>query len=82
MNVNVEYKPSNVGIIDDNETKFAYQFKAGAAYRITDTLDIYGEYAYRGTDDIKLQNELFAGDLEVENKQHLLGIGIRYRFSM
>ena len=82
MNVNVEFKPSNVGIVDDNETKFAYQLKAGAAYRITDTLDIYGEYAYRATDDIKVQNELFPGDLEVENQQHLLGIGVRYRFSI
>ena len=82
MNVNVEFNPSNVGIIDDSETKFAYQLKAGAAYRITDSLDLYGEYAYRATDDIEVKNELFPGDLEVENKQHLLGIGVRYRFSL
>lgn len=80
MNVNVKYEPSNVGIIDDDETKFAYQLKAGLGYRLTDHFDVYGEYAFRGSDDIEVQNDLFPGDLEVENQQHLLSLGVRYRF--
>ena len=80
MNVNVKFEPSNVSIIDDDETKFAYQLKAGLGYRLTEQFDVYGEYAFRGTDDIEVKNNLFPGDLEVENQQHLLSLGIRYRF--
>jgi len=80
MNVNVKFNPSDIGIIDDDETKFAYQLKAGLAYRIAEQFDVYGEYAFRGTDDIKVQNDLFPGDLEIENQQHLLSLGVRYRF--
>ncbi|WP_419175513.1 outer membrane beta-barrel protein [Desulfosediminicola sp.] len=77
----VEFKPSGVTIVDDDETKFGFQFRAGAAYSITEYTDIYGEYTYRITDDIEVENSLFPGDLEIENEQHLLSAGVRYRFT-
>lgn len=80
MSVDVEYKPSGVKIIDDDESKIGIQFKAGATYRCTETIDIYGEYAYRMTDDVEVDNSLFPGTLEIENKQHLFSLGMRYRF--
>lgn len=79
MSVDVEYEPSGVKIIDDDESKFGFQLKAGATYRCTDTIDIYGEYAYRMTDDVEVDNSLFPGKLEVENKQHLISLGVRFR---
>lgn len=76
----VEFKPSGVKIIDDDETVFGFQARAGAAYSITQYTDIYGEYTYRITDDIDVNNSLFPGDLSIENEQHLLSVGVRYRF--
>ncbi|MBM9512152.1 outer membrane beta-barrel protein [Desulfogranum marinum] len=81
MAVDVEYEPSGVKIIDDDETKVGFQLKAGATYRCTDTIDIYGEYAFRMTDDVEVDNSLFPGKLDIENKQHLVSIGLRYRFA-
>ena len=78
--VNVKYNPSGVNVIDDGETKFAYQVKAGLAWMMTEQWEVYGEYAYRATDDIETDNDLFPGTLDIENQQNLLSIGARYRF--
>jgi opacity protein-like surface antigen len=79
--VDVEYSPSGVGIIDGDETKFAYQAKAGASWAVTPGWEVYGEYAYRATEDIDLQNDLFPGSLSIENEQHAVSLGARYRFT-
>lgn len=78
--VQVTYRPSGVGIIDDSEGKLAWQVKGGASWAITDKIDLFGEAVYRATDDVELQNDLFPGTLNVENKQTVLSIGARYRF--
>ncbi|MEL7480473.1 MAG: outer membrane beta-barrel protein [Pseudomonadota bacterium] len=78
--VDVEYAPSGVGIIDDGETKFAYQIKAGATVKVTEQVDAYTEYAFRATDDIETDNVLFPGTLDIENRQNLLMFGLRYTF--
>ncbi|MEL6661982.1 MAG: outer membrane beta-barrel protein [Pseudomonadota bacterium] len=80
LDVDVEYSPSGVGIIDDGETKFAYQLKAGASVQVTDTWELYGEYAYRASDDIEVNNDLFPGTLDIENTQNIFSIGARYTF--
>ncbi len=76
----VQYEPSGVGIIDDTESGFAYQLKAGGTLRVTDAWEVYGEYAYRASEDVELDNQLFPGSLEVENEQNVFSIGARYRF--
>ena len=58
----------------------AYQLKAGATYRLNDTFELYGEYAYRATEDIETNNDLFPGTLEIENQQNIFSVGARYRF--
>ncbi|MDX1293486.1 MAG: porin family protein [Hyphomonas sp.] len=78
--VDVTYNPSAVGVVDGGETKFAYQVKAGATWLVTDTWEVYGEYAYRATEDIELDNDLFPGTLDIENQQNLFSVGVRYRF--
>jgi len=78
--VNVTYNPSDVGVIDDGETKLAYQVKAGLTWMVNETWEVFGEYAYRATDDIELDNDLFPGTLNIENQQNLLSFGARYRF--
>ena len=78
--VNVTYNPSGVGVIDDGETKLAYQVKAGLTWMVNETWEVFGEYAYRATDDIELDNDLFPGTLNIENQHNLLSFGARYRF--
>lgn len=78
--VSVTYRPSGVGIIDDSEGKLAYQLKAGATWSVSERIDLYGEAAYRATDDVELQNQLFPGTLNIENRQTVFSIGARYKF--
>lgn len=76
----VTYKPSGVKIIDGDDTVFAWQVKAGATWKLSDRWDVYGEYAYRQSEDVELQNRLFPGNLSIENQQNVLSVGVRYRF--
>lgn len=78
--VSVTYRPSGVGIIDDSEGKFGWQIKGGASWALTEQMELFGEAAYRATDDISLSNDLFPGTLDIENTQTVLSIGARYRF--
>lgn len=78
--IDVDYSPSGIGVISESESKLAYQVKAGASYMLENSWELYGEYAYRATDDVELNNELFPGTLSIENKQNVFSIGARYRF--
>lgn len=79
--VDVDFSPSAVEIIDENETAFAYQLMAGLNYALTDNFDLFTEYAFRGTPDVTVDIDLFPGELEVENRQHLISAGLRFKFS-
>lgn len=78
--VNVEYSPSAIGIIDDGQTKFVYQGKAGVTLNFDSPLEIFGEVAYRATGDVETDNDLFPGTLDIENKQTSFSAGLRYKF--
>ncbi|MEL7040903.1 MAG: outer membrane beta-barrel protein [Pseudomonadota bacterium] len=80
MDVSVTYEPSGISVIDDSEGKFGYQVKAGATWMLNPQWEVFGEYAYRATEDIELDNQLFPGTLEIENTQNVFSIGARYKF--
>jgi opacity protein-like surface antigen len=79
--VKVDYSPSGVGIIDDKDTAFAWQLKGGVTWQFDPRWEAYGEYAYRKTDDVTFDNQLFPGSLDIENAQSVFSIGMRYRFN-
>lgn len=79
--VDVTYNPSGVGIIDGDDTVFAWQLKAGVTMDMGENWQIYGEYAYRQSEDVELENQLFPGSLEIENKQNVFSIGARWKLS-
>ena len=78
--VKVDYRPSAIGVIDDSQTKFAYQGKAGVTVVFDSPLEVFGEVAYRATDDVETTNDLFPGNLDIENKQTSFSAGLRYKF--
>ena len=78
--VSVTYQPSGISVIDDSEGKFAYQLKAGATYKLQNQWEVFGEYAYRASEDIELDNQLFPGTLDIENTQNVFSVGVRYTF--
>ena len=78
--VEVTYQPSGISVIDDSEGKFGYQIKAGATYQLQNQWEVFGEYAYRATEDLEFDNQLFPGTLDIENTQNVFSIGARYKF--
>jgi opacity protein-like surface antigen len=79
--VNVDYSPSGVGIINGDDTAFAWQLKGGVTWKMDQNWEAYGEYAYRQTDDISLDNKLFPGTLDIENTQSVFSVGVRFKFN-
>ena len=78
--VDVTYAPSGIGVVDDGQTKFAYQGKAGVTLGFDAPVEVFGEVAYRATSDIEAENTLFPGTLDVENKQLAFSAGLRFTF--
>ncbi len=78
--VSVSYNPSGISVIDDSEGKFGYQVKVGATWRLQNQWEVFGEYAYRATEDLEFDNQLFPGTLEIENTQNVFSVGARYKF--
>jgi len=78
--IDVNYRPSAIQIIDDRETEFAYQGKAGVTLNFDSPFELYGEAVYRASADADSGNILFPGNLDVENKQTSFSIGARYTF--
>lgn len=76
----IRYNPSGVGIIDDSATRFAYQLMAGVTFRLAQSVDLFGQYAYRDGTDPEVDVDLFPARLKVENNQQLVSAGLRFRF--
>ncbi len=78
--IDVDYMPSGITVISDNGDAFGYQFKAGASYQTSSPVEVFGEFTYRSSEDVELQNSLFPGTLDIENEQTVFAAGVRYRF--
>lgn len=78
--VNVEYAPSGVGIVDDTEMSAFFQAMAGGSYAISDSTAFYGGYRYRVYEDAETDSALIPAGLDVENASHILELGVRYSF--
>lgn len=77
--VDVTFNPSGVGIIDDDDTAFAYQVKVGATLNFSDRWEAFAEYGWREA-DIEADASLIPASLDIENEQGLLSVGMRYKF--
>ncbi len=78
--VDVNYSPSNVKIGIAKKTVFAYQAMAGATFKISPGLELYGQYTYRAADRAKIPLSLLPATLGVESKQSLISVGLRIPF--
>lgn len=61
--------------LDDGGMSWAYQGIAGAAYGLTDNLDLTLDYRYFSAPDVNLDN-----DIDAEYSAHNVMLGVRYTF--
>lgn len=59
-----------------NNWVFAYQGIAGVTYQVNPSLDVFADYRYFGTEDVKVD-----GDVDVENNGHTGILGVRWTFA-
>ena len=76
--VDVLYAPSGVGIIDSDDTVFAYQLIVGASLDINDSTKAFGNIRYRKSSDVSVSSTLLPASFDVENESIVLDIGVRF----
>lgn len=80
-NVEVEYSPSNVDIIDDDDDVFAWQIMGGVSYAFNDQFEVTGSIRYRETDEAEFNSDLLGAEFDIETETLIYDLGIRYNFS-
>jgi len=77
----VDFQPSGVDVADDDDGNFAYQLMAGTSVGVTESIELFGQYAWRDAfGDADVQLNLLPADLGVETGQSLLTAGVRVKF--
>ncbi|MBY6211618.1 outer membrane beta-barrel protein [Microbulbifer agarilyticus] len=78
--VDIEYRPSGVTIINDDDSVFAYQVMAGINFDATEQLTVFGGVRWRETDDIRVNAELFDARFDMEMSSFVAELGTRFNF--
>ncbi|WP_237057492.1 outer membrane beta-barrel protein [Microbulbifer sediminum] len=78
--VDVDYSPSGVSIIDDDDSVLAYQFMGGVNLALSDQLELFGGLRWRQTDDLSVGASLFPAGFELEADTFLAEVGTRWQF--
>jgi len=76
----VEFSPSDVGVISDDDNSFVYQLILGASYDFSDNLAAFASYRFRDADEVSLNASLLPARFDINNESNLVDIGLRYAF--
>jgi len=76
----VTFKPSGVPVASDRDGGFAYQAIGGMDFGIGKHVRLFGEYRYLGTTAVKTNLSLLPGYLEIDNRFHMVNMGMRVHF--
>ncbi len=77
---NVKFNPSGVPVVNDSDGTLAYQAMAGATYKVSPSLELFGQYTYRIADRAEVNVTLLPANLGVKSKQSLFNLGFRVPF--
>ncbi|WP_448658619.1 outer membrane protein [Sphingomonas sp. CJ99] len=81
VRVDVDYSPSGVAVVNDKQTRFAYQLMGGATYKLSDNFEVFAQYTWRATPDrAETDVSLLPARLGVESRQSIVGGGVRVAF--
>lgn len=78
--VEIDYSPSDVAIVNDTEMAGFFQVMAGGSYAFSDAVEGFAGYRYRMSQDLETDSALVPAGLDVENQNHILEVGVRYSF--
>ncbi len=75
--VKFDYRPSNIDVGQGSNTNLAWQLMAGATYKISPSVEVFGQYNYRDAGKTKLNLDLLPADLNAKSKQSIFSLGLR-----
>ncbi|WP_404366021.1 outer membrane protein [Sphingomonas sp. MMS24-J45] len=79
--IDIKYAPSGVTVADADKTRFAYQLMGGVTYKITPSVDLFGQYNYRATSArANVDLSLLPATLGVQSRQSIISTGVRIHF--
>ncbi|MFI2812040.1 outer membrane protein [Microbulbifer sp. JSM ZJ756] len=78
--IDVDYSPSGVSIIEDDDSVLAYQFMGGASLAVSEQLEVFGGLRWRQTDDLSVNASLFPAEFEIGADSFLAEVGTRWQF--
>jgi opacity protein-like surface antigen len=76
----VKFIPSGLAVADQSKTVFAYQAMAGATYKLSPSLELFGQYTYRIANRANVNIGVPVGanaDFGVKSKQSIFNVGFR-----
>ncbi len=76
----LEFSPSGVGIISNDDNTFVYQLIIGASYAFSDNLGAFASYVYRDADEASLDASLLPARFDINNESSLLNAGLKFSF--
>lgn len=79
-NTEIDFRPSGVGVINDDDDTFVYQLILGISYEFNDAFSAYGSYTFRDADEASVDASLLPANFDINNESSLLNVGLRYTF--
>lgn len=78
--VDIDYRPSGITVMNESNTVFAYQLMAGAQFKSEAGVDWRLSARYRGMDDHDMDETLLPHALQLEGEGVIAEFGLRYGF--
>lgn len=78
--LDIDYSPSDVTIIDDTQMVGFFQLMAGGSYPVIETTDLFAGYRFRQFSDAEADSALIPATLDIENTNHIPEFGVRFSF--
>lgn len=78
--LDVNYRPSGVGIIDDDDRVMVYQLSVGTLYALTDSLELLAGITYVDGDDATVRSSLLPARFDINSESFNYRIGVKYNF--
>jgi opacity protein-like surface antigen len=76
----VVFEPSEIPVASHRDGGFAYQTIGGMDFEPSEAFRLFGEYRYLGTRDVATELFLLPGELDIENRAHMINFGVRFHF--
>lgn len=78
--IDVNFEPSGVEVIDDEDDVFVYQLMAGIGYDLSKQINIYASAIYRDGEEAEVDSSLLPAEFDIENESFVYNLGVRYAF--